>query len=59
MAPRVGNGMPVKSVVSSVSSNENEKMAPRVGDRDGWLINHEQYGYILEQIRRIHYEAVW
>ncbi len=39
MAPRVGDGMPVKSVVSSVSSNENEKMAPRVGDRDGWSIN--------------------
>jgi hypothetical protein len=58
MAPRVGAGMPVKSVVSSVSSNENETMAPRVGDRDGWSIN-KQYGYILEQIRRIHYEAVW
>jgi hypothetical protein len=39
MVSRVGYGMPVKSVVSSVSSNENEKMAPRVGDRDGWLIN--------------------
>jgi hypothetical protein len=39
MVPRVGAGMPVKSVVSSVSSNENEKMAPGVGDRDGWSIN--------------------
>ncbi len=39
MAPQVGDGMLVKSVVSSVSSNENEKMVPRVGDRDGWLMN--------------------
>ena len=39
MVPRVGAGMPVKSVVSSVSSNENEKMVPRVGERDEWSIN--------------------
>jgi hypothetical protein len=39
MVPRVGDSMPVKSVVSSVSSNENEKMVPRVGDRNGLSIN--------------------